>query len=363
MSKVRISVVVPTYKRAYLLDVCISALVAQDYDPSLFEIVVVDDGNDPMTRAMVERWAEATTAYRISAEKRAYQVIPVTSATSVFTQPPVMIEQEPVLSHLPLIRYIPVTGERHSPAIARNLGWRAAQGVYIAFTDDDCIPYSDWLRRGVETLDQGYDGVTGQTDMPLSDHPTDFEVNARGLMTSEYITANCFYRKSLLEAIGGFDERFEIAWREDTDLFFNALEYHARLIYAADAVVLHPIRPQKWGVSLQQQRKNYYNALLFKKHPRLYREKFGNHSPLRYYVTLASLAGAIAGLPLRSPQLAAGSGLVWALLTLTFAGLRLRGTSHQPAHVVEMLVTSAVIPLLALYWRVRGNIAFRVWNF
>lgn len=363
MSKILISVVVPTYKRDYLLDVCISALVAQDYDHSLFEIVVVDDGNDPKTRALVDRWSEATAAYRISAEKGMYQVVPVTSSADVYNSLPVVIEQEPVLSHLPLIRYIPVTGDRHSPANARNLGWRAAQGEYIAFTDDDCIPYSTWLRRGVETLDLGYDGVTGQVDMPLSDHPTDFEMNSRGLMTSEYVTANCFYRKPLLEAIGGFDERFEIAWREDTDLFFNALKENARLIYVPDVVVLHPIQPQKWGVCLGQQRKNYYNALLYKKHSQLYREKFGYRPPLRYYSALASLVGVAAGLALGLPQLAAGSALLWLLLTLTFAGQRLRGTSHRPAHVLEMLVTSALIPVLGLYWRWRGNIAFRVWNF
>lgn len=363
MNNVRISVVVPTYKRDGLLDVCISALVAQDFDPSQFEIVVVDDGNEVKTRGLVERWAEATAAYRISSEEPAYQTVPLTSGASVFAQSSVIIEQQPVLSHLPLIRYIPVTGERHSPAIARNLGWRAAQGEYIAFTDDDCIPHSHWLRRGVETLDLGYDGVTGQMDIPLSDHPTDFEINSRGLMTSEYITANCFYRKALLEAIGGFDEQFEIAWREDTDLFFNALKLNARLVYVPDAVVLHPIRPQKWGVSLGQQRKNYYNALLYKKHPQLYREKFGNPTPLRYYGALASLIGVAAGFITRTPHLAAGSGLVWALITLTFAVQRLRGTSHRPAHVVEMLLTSAMIPALALYWRIRGNIAFRMQSF
>lgn len=363
MSKIRISVVVPTYQRDYLLDVCISALVAQDYDPSLFEIVVVDDGDSPKTRALVERWSDATAAYRVSTEKRAYQSVPVTSSgTSDFAQSSVATPQELVLAHLPLIRYIPVTGERHSPAIARNLGWRAAQGTYVAFTDDDCIPNSDWLRRGVETLDLGYDGVTGQVDMPLSDHPTDYEINARGLMTSEFVTANCFYRKAILEAAGGFEERFEIAWREDTDLFFTAVALNARLIYVPDAIVLHPIRPQKWGVSLGQQRKNYYNALLYKKHPRLYREKFGYRPPLNYYSVLASLIGLAAGLVTHTPYLAAGSALTWVLLTLTFAGRRLRGTSHQPAHVGEMLITSAAIPLLALYWRMRGFLAFKSWQ-
>ena len=44
--------------------------------------------------------------------------------------------------------------------------------------------------------------------------------SARG----EFVTANCFYRRDVLEAVGGFDERFRAPWREDSDLFFTLLE-------------------------------------------------------------------------------------------------------------------------------------------
>jgi hypothetical protein len=39
---------------------------------------------------------------------------------------------------------------------------------------------------------------------------------------------------------------------------------------------------------------------------------------------------------------------------------RLRHTSHAPAHVVEMLSTSALIPFLSAYRRLRGAWRFRV---
>ncbi len=42
-------------------------------------------------------------------------------------------------------------------------------------------------------------------------------------------------------ALGEFDERFTVAWREDSDLFFSLLELHAKLVYAPEVVVGHVI--------------------------------------------------------------------------------------------------------------------------
>lgn len=60
-----------------------------------------------------------------------------------------------------------------------------------------------------------------------------------------------------------------------------------------------------------------------------------------------------------------GSALVSAalalLLVLRLAARRLRGNSKRLDHVVEMLLTSAAIPFLSVYWRLRGALHFRVW--
>lgn len=37
-------------------------------------------------------------------------------------------------------------GPHHGLAAARNIGWRAAQSAWVAFTDDDCIPIRHWLQ-------------------------------------------------------------------------------------------------------------------------------------------------------------------------------------------------------------------------
>jgi GT2 family glycosyltransferase len=242
------------------------------------------------------------------------------------------------------------------------VGWRAARAPIIAFTDDDCIPSPGWLRAGLAAMsDASVAGASGRLIMPLPPHPTDYELNAARLTEGQFITANCFYRHSAVELAGGFDERFTAAWREDSDLQFALLERGMVLVSAPDAIITHPIRPAPWHVSLSQQRRNVFNALLYKKHPKLYRLFAQPAPPWRYYAILAALLGALSGALLRRPRLALSSGASWTLLTSVFCARRLAQTSRSPRHIAAMLVTSALIPPLAIYWRLRGALHWRVW--
>src|SRR5438045_2636963 len=106
---VRISVVIPTYHRPDLLKRCLDAVLSQRIDAAAYEVMVVDDGHDDATQALVQTMA-----------------------------PP---------DGMPGLRYIrPADGR--GPAVARNAGWRAARGALIAFTDDDTVPDRDWLADG-----------------------------------------------------------------------------------------------------------------------------------------------------------------------------------------------------------------------
>jgi len=53
---VNISVVVPTYKRPALLKKCLDALREQTYWRTFYEVIVVADGPDPETEAVVNRF-------------------------------------------------------------------------------------------------------------------------------------------------------------------------------------------------------------------------------------------------------------------------------------------------------------------
>jgi GT2 family glycosyltransferase len=316
-----VSVVVPTYRRPDLLERCLAALDAQTLDAGAYEIVVVDDAHLASTRRQVEAFAARAR---------------------------------------PAVRYLAVSGRRHGPAAARNVGWRAATGRVVAFTDDDAVADPGWLAAGMAAFVDGAAGVAGRVVVPLPAVPTDYERDAAGLETARFVTANCFYRRDALAAAGGFDERFEAAWREDSDLWFRLEDAGARLERCEAALVVHPVRPARFGVSLGQQRKARFSALLYKKHPARYRERIQAAPPWRYYVTVAALAGALAGAACGRRRLAAAALGAWTALTADFAARRLAGTSPAPSHVAEMVLTSALIPPLSIFWRLSGAFRFRV---
>jgi GT2 family glycosyltransferase len=318
----RISVVVPSYRRPDLLARCLGALVAQTLDPESYEVLVADDAASDTTRRQVEDFAAAAK---------------------------------------PAVRYLPVTGA-HGPAAARNVGWRAARAPVIAFTDDDTVPDPNWLAAalGAFERDGALAAVTGQVVVPLPPGPTDYQRNEAGLEGAEFVTANCFCRRTILDAIGGFDDRFTAAWREDSDLHFNLLERGDKLVKVPEAVVVHPVRPAPWGVSLRMQRKSQFDALLYKKHPAQYRRHIRPSAPLDYYGILLALVVAVAGGITGSVLVSLVAVAVWVVLMGRFLARRLRGTSRAPSHIAEMVFTSLLIPALSVFWRLYGGVKFRV---
>src|SRR5690606_32801495 len=108
---------------------CLAALEDQDYPGDLVEVLVVDNASDEDVSAAVP------------------------------SDPRFQLLQEP----------------RRGSYAARNTGVRAATGEVLAFTDSDCVPRRDWLRRGVETLrsDPRADAIGGAIELffPHGSHP------------------------------------------------------------------------------------------------------------------------------------------------------------------------------------------------
>lgn len=317
----KIAVVVPTYKRSGLLGRCLDALLNQSIGKDTYEIIVVSDGPDPVTAEAIKMWTGFIS---------------------------------------PKVSYFPLP-EKKGPAAARNYGWMKAAAEIIAFTDDDCIPDEDWLASLMAAF-QGEEELvlSGQLIVPLPEKPTDFELNTTHLEIAEFITANCACTKKVLLETGGFDERFEQAWREDSDLHFKIIQHAIPLKKVSDAVVVHPVRAAPWGVSIKEQRKGMYNALLYKKYPELYASRIHSKSPWNYYAMILSVSIGIVALLIKSVLLASISFSIWFILLLLFISRRLAFTSRSPEHVAEMIVTSIFIPFLSVYWQFYGALKYRV---
>jgi glycosyltransferase involved in cell wall biosynthesis len=317
-----VSVVVPTYRRPQLVARCLVALAAQTQSPRTYEIIVCDDGCDPLTHDVVAAFAQRM-------QERGLRVV-----------------------------YIAVTGTQ-GPAGARNRGWRRARAPVVAFTDDDTVPDRHWLAAGLRAMRTGLSAAAGRIQVPLPDAPTDYELDAAGLASSEFATANCFVHRDMLELVGGFDERYTSAWREDSDLQFSILCAGGTVGAAKDALVLHPVRPARWGVSIAQQRKSQFDALLHKKFRKLYRSHVAAGPPLHYYGIVASVLASGTAIFAGWPIVATAGGVLWLALTGAFVRRRLQRTARTPAHVAEMVATSLVIPFLSGVWRIVGAVRFR----
>ncbi|MDB5062603.1 MAG: Family 2 glycosyl transferase [Mucilaginibacter sp.] len=317
-----VSVVIPTYQRAALLSRCLEALLQQKFDKEQYEIIVVSDGPDEQTKKIFDDLAG--------------------------------------YDH-PELRYMSLP-QKKGPAAARNYGWLNAKGRIIAFTDDDCVPDAYWLNQIVQHCNtEDSVAITGKVIVPVSKRPTDHELNTANLQTTEFITANCACTKSALVKAGGFDEQFSMAWREDSDLEFKLIDQHIPIKRIDSAIVTHPVRTSAWGVSVKEQKKTMYDALLYKKHPQLFRIKVRKiTSPILYYLIIASFLFMLIGVVIKQHSLT-DIGLVgWLGFTTFFIIKRLYITKLSLNHITEMVITSLIIPFISVFWQWYGAVKYRV---
>ncbi|MFC0509122.1 glycosyltransferase family 2 protein [Micromonospora costi] len=264
-----------------------------------------------------------------------------------------------------------LAGRGAGPAAARNAGWRAARGPWVVFLDDDVVPAGDWGPRLVADLAVGErtGGVQGTVRVPLPTHrrPTDWERGTAGLAEGEWITADMAYRRDALAAVGGFDERFPRAYREDAELAHRVRRAGWDLVRGR-RVVTHPVRPEGCWVSLRTQRGNADDALLRRLYGPRWRTALGLPPGRRHRHLTVTAAGvlALAGAALhaRPPGaigarrllgLATGAAaLTWAAGTAEFARARIAPGPRSVGEVTTMLATSVLIPPLAVAHWARG---------
>jgi glycosyltransferase involved in cell wall biosynthesis len=247
-----------------------------------------------------------------------------------------------------------LAGRGAGPAAARNTGWRKARHPWIAFLDDDVEPEPGWLAQLVAdlqvTADVGASQGNIRVPLPADRRPTDWERVTAGLADGQWITADMAYRFDALVAVDGFDERFPGAYREDAELAHRVRQAGWRLVRGRRSV-RHPVRPESAWISVRTQRGNADDALLRRLYGAGWRSELGLPRGRRGRHALITAAAVAALVPGRHRRAAAA---LWLAGTAEFAWARIAPGPRSGREIATMLVTSALIPPVAIGHWCRG---------
>jgi O-antigen biosynthesis protein len=173
-----------------------------------------------------------------------------------------------------------ITTENRGLSSARNTGLNAATGEIVAYIDDDAHADAHWLRYLASTfMNTQYVGVGGPNIAPPDDgliaecvaHSPGNPVHI--LLSdseAEHIPGcNMAFRKSALEAIGGFDPQFRVAG-DDVDVCWRLQQNGWTLGYSPGAMVWHYRRNSIRAYWKQQHNYGKAESFLEKKWPEKY---------------------------------------------------------------------------------------------
>lgn len=198
------AIIVPTYNRPEQLRRCLGALVSQDH-PS-FEVIIVDDGSH----------------------------MPLAEVCAPFA---------------PKVRCIRQANA--GPAAARNRGAASTKAGFIALTDDDCLPRSNWLAC-LHSAHAGIDArlVGGRVENGLPDDRyaaasqslCDFLYDHFGASAGKmpfFTSNNMGLSRARFEQMGGFDDTFPLAAAEDREFGLRWRENGGESLFVPGAVIDH----------------------------------------------------------------------------------------------------------------------------
>ena len=219
--------IVPARDASGTLARTLDALAAQDL-PGEFEVLVVDDGSVDGTAAIAEGARDRVRLVRQG---------------------------------------------RLGPAEARNRGAAEAGGEVLVFTDADCFPERDWLRRGLECL-RDAELVQGfvRPDPAVPRSPFDrtlWVLQEVGL----YESANLFVRREAFDRVGGFEEWLDPvagkAMAEDLWFGWKVRRTGGRTRFCPDAVVHHAVFPRGARAYVEEYRRRTHFPEIAAKVPEL----------------------------------------------------------------------------------------------
>ncbi|MHC4268186.1 MAG: glycosyltransferase [Planctomycetota bacterium] len=272
---------------------------------------------------------------------------------------------------------------------ARNTGFQAAKGEIVAYIDADAYPDPQWLKYLAFTfMNNSFVGVGGSNIIPtesgcFEDCVDNSPGNPNHVLISdqeaEHIPGcNMAFRKTALEAVGGFDPTFSIAG-DDVDICWKLQEKGWKIGFNGSALVWHHCRNSikaywrqqynygKAEAALEQNWPEKYNSVghvpwtgrvyckgttqpLVGGRQRIYSGKWGSALFQSLY---ESKPGTIFSL-LLMPE--------WYLIVAYLFGLSLIGILWKPLlFVLPLAVTSLIVPVLQAMFNAK-NASFSTSN-
>ena len=213
-NNIRVSVVIPAYRRSDLLRKTLLSLFRQDLGGDKYEVLVVDSSPDDQNVNLVAELArEAPCSLRCFTKKA------------------------------------------EGPGPSRNLGFQNARAPIIAFLDSDCEASPGWLRQGLSAFGEGIGIVQGRT-LPDPTVPRGIFSHYISVERESYFyeTANIFYRREALAQSGGFQADLmphaeTPLGSEDTEVAWNVIRLGWKTRFCTDALAYHavfPATPWQW---------------------------------------------------------------------------------------------------------------------
>jgi GT2 family glycosyltransferase len=200
-NKIFFSVVVPTYERPNDLRKCLDSLGHKKQGNEVrYEILVTDDSKSTRCRKLVEEEFSNISWGR---------------------------------------------GKRNGPAGNRNAGVERAKGKWIIFIDDDCIADKQFLNAYSKAIKDNPKAILFEgkiyPDRPRKTWAECCPENSHGNM---FWTSNLCVKKEVFNKVGGFDERFKVAY-EDIDFAYRVNSLGLQSKFVKEASVCHPWRTLK----------------------------------------------------------------------------------------------------------------------
>lgn len=223
----KLSIIIPTFHRNSALSQCLDRLSPefQNFPAHLFELIVTDDGKNETAEKLV---------------RQGY----------------------------PWVQWI--KGPQKGPAANRNAAAYQASGEWLLFTDDDCLPQTDWLWSYYRAIEEHptvriLEGRS-TADTKRSAFSQCAPINERGGFLP---SCNFAIQRSLFSEVKGFDEDYPFSF-EDMDFHYRVKKAGHSIVFVKQALVLHPWRNTTGKASVQFFKNQQQGILTFiRKHPEL----------------------------------------------------------------------------------------------